>query len=202
MGAQRTPTLCYPSFEGTRIMWGPRVPGAGWLWSDRVLDVVGEHVDTDIGEVAEELLAMQSQSRDLLLGIVGETHRARVFAAVDQLLARSIALEVLRDAHNDKLCWRLIAEVQAMTRFDHPNLVRGYDFGVHDGWPYLVMELCDQDLETWAPGRSAIVSALRPALAAAPLERPLLAEFLARLESLTEPKGLLGWLWPRWKGGR
>lgn len=221
-----------------------------------------------------------------------------------------------------------------MTRFDHPNLVRGYDFGVQDGWPYVVMELCDQDLEMWAPGKpmpdvierlveagrgleamhaegivhgdikpenvllvdgvakladfglagprgwsprvrgtvgyiapevgdgyrelssdvfsfaatawatllgrppfgpppnastsaaamvqfervregeleldgldrrgpsSAIVKTLRPALVPGPLDRPTLAELLARLESLAEPKGALGWLWARLKGAR
>ncbi|PRP90459.1 Serine/threonine-protein kinase PrkC [Enhygromyxa salina] len=132
-------------------MWGPRVPDARWLWSNRVLEVVGDHVDTELGEIAEELLAMKSQRRYLLLGIPGETHWARVFAAVDQLLA--CAVEVLRAAHDGKRCWRLIAEVQIMTRFDHPKLVRGYDVGGQDGWPYVVMELCDPDLETWAAGK-------------------------------------------------
>jgi serine/threonine protein kinase len=94
---------------------------------------------------------MKSQQRYLLLGTIARTRCCTVFAAVDQLLARDVALKVLHDGE-DASAWRLIAEVQAMTRFDHPNVVRVHELGDHAGWLYAAMELCDTNLERWCAG--------------------------------------------------
>ncbi|PRP97297.1 Serine/threonine-protein kinase PK-1 [Enhygromyxa salina] len=51
---------------------------------------------------------------------------------------------------DDDTTWRLLAEVQAMTRCIHPNIVHVHDVGDHDGWLYSAMELCDADLEMWS----------------------------------------------------
>ena len=131
--------------------WGPRVADARRLWSHRFMEVVAGHVGASISDVAETLLADKTCARDryLLLGTIASTRRSTVFAAVDQLLARAVALKVHRDT-DDATTWQVLAEVQAMTRFDHVNIVRVHDVGDHDGWLYSVMELCDSDLETWS----------------------------------------------------
>lgn len=38
---------------------------------------------------------------------------------------------------------RLVREFQALSELEHPNVVRVFDTGVHEGSPYLVMELVD-----------------------------------------------------------
>jgi hypothetical protein len=113
--------------------------------------IVAGHVGGELDDVADTLLSMKSQQRYLLLGTIARTRSCTVFAAVDQLLARDVALEVLHDGE-DASTWRLITEVQAMTRFDHPNVVRVHELGDHAGWLYAAMELCDSDLERWCAG--------------------------------------------------
>jgi serine/threonine protein kinase len=133
------------------ITWGPVVEDARRLWSERVVQIVAGRVGGELGDVADKLLSMKSQQRYLLLGTIARTRSCTVFAAVDQLLARDVALKVLHDGE-DASTWRLIAEVQAMTRFDHPNVVRVHELGDHAGWLYAAMELCDSDLERWCAG--------------------------------------------------
>ena len=118
------------------------------------MQVVAGHVGAPISDVAERLLAdkMCARGRFLLLGTIASTRRCTVFAAVDQLLAREVALKVHHDT-DDETTWQVLAEVQAMTRFDHPNIVRVHDVGDHDGWLYSIMELCDSDLATWSRGK-------------------------------------------------
>jgi serine/threonine protein kinase len=121
------------------------------LRSERVVQIVAAHVGGEVGVVADKLLRMKSQQRYLLLGTIARTPCSIAFAAVDQLLARDVALKVLHDGE-DANAWRLIAEVQAMTRFDHPNVVRVHELGDHAGWLYAAMELCDTNLEGWCTG--------------------------------------------------
>jgi hypothetical protein len=89
------------------------------------MEVVAGHVGASISDVATQLFASNTRAHDryLLLGTIASTHRSTVFAAVDQLLARDVALKVLHDAE-DQTTWQLLAEVQAMTQCDHPNVVR------------------------------------------------------------------------------
>jgi serine/threonine protein kinase len=119
------------------------------------MSVVAGRVGASISDVADKFLAGKPGAHDryLLLGTVARTGRCTVFAAVDQLLGREVALKVHHDS-DDQTTWRLLAEVQAMSRFEHPNVVRVHDVGDHDGWLYSVMELCDCDLAAWSVGRA------------------------------------------------
>ena len=94
------------------------------------MEVVAGHVGASISDVAAQLFASNTRAHDryLLLGTIASTRRSTVFAAVDQLLAREVALEVLHDSE-DQTTWRLLAEVQAMTQCDHANIVRVYEVG-------------------------------------------------------------------------
>jgi serine/threonine protein kinase len=134
--------------------WGPPTVDVRRLWSHRFMEVVAGHVGVSISDVAEHLFASKTRPHDryLLLGTIATTSRSTVFAAVDQLLAREVALKVLHDAE-DLTCWRLLAEVQAMTQCDHPNIVRVHEVGDHAGWLYLIMELCDSDIDVWSRGK-------------------------------------------------
>ncbi len=73
-------------------------------------------------------------------GGMGEVYRAR-----DPRLAREVAIKVLpadyaQDADRLK---RNEKEARATSALNHPNILTVYDFGTHEGSPYLVMELLE-----------------------------------------------------------
>ncbi len=73
-------------------------------------------------------------------GGMGEVYRAR-----DPRLDREVAIKVLpadyaQDADRLK---RFEQEARATSALNHPNILTVYDFGTHEGNPYLVMELLE-----------------------------------------------------------
>jgi len=73
-------------------------------------------------------------------GGMGEVYRAR-----DERLKRDVAIKVLpasfsQDADRLK---RFEQEAQAAGALNHPNITAVYDFGAHDGAPYIVTELLE-----------------------------------------------------------
>lgn len=80
---------------------------------------------------------------------IGEGGMARVYSAEHEGLKRPVALKVLldgRDQHNAHQ--RFLREACLAAAIKHPNVVNIFDVGVHQGTPYLVMELLEgMDLE-------------------------------------------------------
>ncbi len=73
-------------------------------------------------------------------GGMGEVYRAR-----DTRLDREVAIKILpadfaKDADRLK---RFEQEARATSALNHPNILTVYDFGTHEGAPYLVMELLE-----------------------------------------------------------
>lgn len=62
-----------------------------------------------------------------------------VFRARDPRLGRSVAIKLLRVAGADVRA-RFVREAQAAGNLKHRNIVTVYDFGEHDGQPFIVME--------------------------------------------------------------
>jgi serine/threonine protein kinase len=87
-------------------------------------------------------MVQQHHHRYLLLGQIagGRGSGTAVFAAVDQLLGRDVALKVQTFSR------QLLAESGSMARFDHPNIVRVFEAGVQGNCVYAAMELCEGDL--------------------------------------------------------
>ncbi len=58
-------------------------------------------------------------------------------------LRRAVAIKIMHDALPDELSsrQRFEREAKLMARLEHPHCVSVMDFGLHDGRPYLVMEL-------------------------------------------------------------
>jgi len=58
-------------------------------------------------------------------------------------LGRAVAIKIMHDALPDELAsrGRFEREAKLMARLEHPHCVSVIDFGLHDGKPYLVMEL-------------------------------------------------------------
>ncbi|MEW2464627.1 serine/threonine-protein kinase [Streptomyces sp. NPDC046994] len=73
---------------------------------------------------------------------LGRGAMGEVWRAADHVLNRTVAVKVL---HGDDAAAleRFRMEAQTAGRLSHPNVVGVYDFGSHDGRPYLVMELVD-----------------------------------------------------------
>jgi len=67
---------------------------------------------------------------------------AEVFRAIDERLARPVAVKLFRGDAAEEL-QRHEAEMRTLARLDHPSLVTVYDAGDADGQPYLVMQLIE-----------------------------------------------------------
>src|SRR5262245_2919031 len=62
-----------------------------------------------------------------------------IYLARDAVLDRLIAIKLLRDEGGD-LRERFAREARAIARLTHPNIVTIFDFGEHDGQPFIAME--------------------------------------------------------------
>jgi len=76
---------------------------------------------------------------------LGEGGMAVVYKAYDTRLERDIAIKIIRSGAfpSDDLAEilkRFEREAKSLAKLSHPNIVKVYDFGEHDGSPYLVME--------------------------------------------------------------
>lgn len=82
---------------------------------------------------------------------------AAVFEVQDPTTKEHVALKLL--THRGLAMPRFAREFRALTRLDHPNIVRVYRYGSHEGSPFLTMELLDgQPVQAYAksvgrPGR-------------------------------------------------
>ncbi|MFB7225786.1 protein kinase [Streptomyces sp. NPDC056227] len=74
---------------------------------------------------------------------IGKGGMGQVWRATDEMLGRPVAVKVLTLEADETAVQRFSQEAQTAGRLNHPNVVAMYDFGSHDGRPYLVMELVD-----------------------------------------------------------
>lgn len=74
---------------------------------------------------------------------LGKGGMGEVYRALDTELGREVALKVIADKPDDAAVLRFRREAQAASRLHHPNVATVFDVGVHEGSPYLVMELLD-----------------------------------------------------------
>src|SRR6201993_4193071 len=80
-----------------------------------------------------------------ILSPIGAGGMGEVYRAKDPRLGRDVAIKVLpasfsQDADRLK---RFEQEAQAAGALNHPNITAVYDFGSHDGAPYIVTELLE-----------------------------------------------------------
>jgi serine/threonine protein kinase len=75
--------------------------------------------------------------------LLGEGGKKRVYLARDMVLDRDIAFaQIKTEKLDEEARTRIRREAQAMGRLgDHPNIVAVYDFGEHEGEPYMVLPL-------------------------------------------------------------
>jgi eukaryotic-like serine/threonine-protein kinase len=91
---------------------------------------------------------------------IGEGGMARVYQAEHSGLQRQVALKVLTEGAvgtGDESRERFLREARIAAAVKHPNVVNIFDVGVHDGTPFLVMELLSGiDLETLIATQGAL----------------------------------------------
>jgi WD40 repeat protein len=78
-----------------------------------------------------------------LLRVLGQGGFGVVFEARDRELNRLVAFKAMRAsrAGADALVKPLHEEAEAAARLNHPNVVTLHDYGIHQGTPYLILEL-------------------------------------------------------------
>ena len=83
--------------------------------------------------------------RFVLLQAMGSGGMGSVYAAWDPDLGRRVALKVLHPetSSDGSKRARMLREARALAQLNHPNVVRVYELGETETFPYLVMELVD-----------------------------------------------------------
>src|SRR3954453_6500870 len=101
---------------------------------------VSDHTVPWTSEGDERLLDGRYRLGDRL----GSGAVAEVFKAMDERLARPVAVKLFRGDAAEQL-QRHEAEMRTLERLEHPNLVSAYDAGTTEApaQPYLVMQLID-----------------------------------------------------------
>jgi tRNA A-37 threonylcarbamoyl transferase component Bud32 len=90
---------------------------------------------------------------------IGEGAMGRVYRAEHELLGKTVALKVMAEwlLASSEARQRFLREGQAAAAVRHPNVVDITDIGLHQGTPYLVMELLEgEDLESYLERHSQL----------------------------------------------
>ncbi len=97
-----------------------------------------------------------------ILAELGQGGMGRVYRAHDLELGEAVAIKMLLGQRDDGSvdAERLLREVQICRKITHPNVVRVFDLGRHQGWIFIIMELLEG--QTLA---DVIDAATRPPLA-------------------------------------
>jgi len=80
-----------------------------------------------------------------ILAEIGQGGMGRVYKARDHELGEMVAIKVLSSAPDDGSvdAERLLREVQICRKITHPNVVRVFDLGRHEGAIFIIMELLE-----------------------------------------------------------
>ena len=95
---------------------------------------------------------MLLNERYVLLKPLASGGMAHVWLGRDQLLARTVAIKILREEYTRKPDFqeRFRREAQAIARLSHPNLVTVYDFGFQGDQFFMIMEYVEgEDLKSF-----------------------------------------------------
>jgi tetratricopeptide (TPR) repeat protein len=111
-----------------------------------------------------------------ILAELGQGGMGRVYRAHDFELGEAVAIKMLLGQRDDGSvdAERLLREVQICRKITHPNVVRVFDLGRHQGWIFIIMELLEG--QTLA---DVIDSGTRPPLAQV---RTILSEIASGLQ--------------------
>lgn len=128
----------------------------------RLLELVGMAEHSESTGAAEPPLEPDPEPEHLRPGdridryaierFLGQGSFGRVYEALDPELHRRVALKLLHREHGEteRERDRFRQEARNLAQIDHPNVVRVYDVGEHEGQMFLTMELvAGQTLRKW-----------------------------------------------------
>lgn len=80
-----------------------------------------------------------------ILRQIGQGGMATVYLVYDERLHREVALKIIRreafgEEELQRLQQRFEREARSLAKLNHPNIVKVFEYGEHNGSPYLVME--------------------------------------------------------------
>ncbi|BBM84859.1 serine/threonine-protein kinase [Candidatus Uabimicrobium amorphum] len=81
-------------------------------------------------------------SRYRIVQKLGQGGMGIVYKAYDSKLQQNVALKVIENLHDENLVKRFMREVRAMTKLNHPNIIRIYEYG-EKPTPFFTMELIE-----------------------------------------------------------
>ena len=102
-------------------------------------------------------------------GSIGEGAMGQVYRAVDTRIGRPVAIKVLPRTFSsdpDRLR-RFEQEARAAGKLNHPNLLTLFEFGTHDGAPFMVAELLEGETLRVALGQGPMRASLAIEIATA-----------------------------------
>ncbi len=120
----------------------PQDPACDWMMAKLKQIDLSHVMDGSAGNTVPDI----KQIRDYqIVGRLGEGGMGVVFKAVHTRMDRTVALKVLSHRHisrSDRVK-RFEREIKAISKLEHPNIVRATDAGEEDRIPFLVMEYVD-----------------------------------------------------------
>src|SRR5512146_127296 len=98
--------------------------------------------------------------------LLGQGGMGQVFRAWDDVLHRRVALKILHPAAGAtadaaSTVRRILREARMVAALDHPNIVAIFDFGEHEGAPFIVMEHVSGASVRSFVGRADVPAAVR-----------------------------------------
>ncbi len=121
-----------------------RCPTCGTEYPESARFCVNDGTALVTAESADPLIGTKLDGRYLVLRKLGEGGMGAVYEGVQLSIDRQVAIKVIKSAGRitARQRQRLWLEARAVSRLEHPNVVRVYDYGTgRDDDPFLVMEL-------------------------------------------------------------
>jgi len=137
--------------DGDIESWGPDAR-PDQVRFQRSIDLAAARLGLSIEIAGEMVRQLDGRHRYVLLEQLARSSHAIVYVAIDQMLAREVALKVNLEPMTGHRRWNAFREARTQVMFDHPHVVRVLDVGEHEGLSYTVTELCDTDMNSWARG--------------------------------------------------